>query len=158
MNKFAWFMIIACASMFLLSAGKVDAQNRVPFDAGNKRPFLNENIKSGELKRMEPDLWREITKNDIVSDLTPEQRSAIKDLITAKDKQLIQINNQLNEKKAYLRTLETSDNADLKSIDKTIDEIGALLVSQMKTEAECRQKIRSLLTEDQRIEFDLKSL
>jgi Spy/CpxP family protein refolding chaperone len=99
-----------------------------------------------------------LLSEEFISDLTPQQYAEIKELILNKNKILIQTENELNEKKALLKTLETSDNPNMKSIDKLIEEIGSLIVTQMRANAECTQKIRSLLTEEQRVEFDMKIL
>ena len=131
-------------AVLCLFATSINAQEIIPIEGNSKRPFLNENIKRGEL-----------LKPDFVSDMTPEQRSAIKELILVKNKQITQLDNRLNEKQSQLQTLELSDKPKLKSINKIIDEIGKLIVARMKTEAAYKQKIRNLLTEKQRTEFDL---
>ena len=137
-------IVISIIAILCLFASSMHAQEIVPFGGNSKQPFLNENIKQREVL------------NFFVPDMTPEQRMEIEALILAKNKQIIQLDNRLNEKQTQLQTLESSAKPNLKSINKIIDEIGKLFVSRMKTEAACTQKIRSLLTEKQRIEFDLK--
>ncbi len=141
--------------VFISGLSLVNAQERIPFDSNDKRPVLNENIRQSDLLRLKPQLLERASQNDIVSDLTPEQKSKISDLILERDKQLLQAKNMLAEKEARLKTLESSDDVNMKSINKTIDEIGALIIKQMKTKAEYKQKIRQILTEKQRVEFDL---
>lgn len=139
-----------------LCAAIINAQELVPFGGNSKRPFLNENTKRGEMLRAA--FAEQPIECFGISDLTPEQHAAIKESVLAKNKKVIQLNNQLNEKQAQLQSLESSDKSDLKSINKVIDEIGALIASRMKAEAECKQKIRSVLSEEQRVEFDLKQM
>lgn len=91
-----------------------------------------------------------------VADISAEQNEQLKALQTEKQKKLNQLHNQLDEKKAQQRTLEAADKPDMKAINKLIDEQTTLLGSKMKTEAEYKQKIRSTLTEEQRVEFDSK--
>jgi len=147
--------IVTSIMVLCLLAVNINAQELIPFGGNGRRPVLNENIKRGDMLRLGSALAEHQVLGCVVSDLTSEQLSAIKELVLAKDKQMIQIKNRLNEKKAQLITLESSDKPDLKSINKTIDEIGALIVSRIKAEAECKQKIRNILTEEQRVEFDL---
>jgi Spy/CpxP family protein refolding chaperone len=45
----------------------------------------------------------------------------------------------------------------MKDINKAIDEIAAAQAQEMKTMAASRQKIRSLLTEEQRVHFDART-
>ena len=150
--------IVTYITVLCLFAANINAQDLIPFGGNNRRPFLNDNIKREEMLRLGSAFAERQILGCLVSDITPEQHSTIKELVLAKDKQMIQLNNQLKEKKAQLKTLESSDKPDLKSIHKTIDEIGALIVSRMKAEAECKQKIRNILTEEQRVEFDLGQL
>ncbi|MDD5572129.1 MAG: periplasmic heavy metal sensor [Bacteroidales bacterium] len=88
--------------------------------------------------------------------LTPEQKTKMKDLKVAKMKETLPIKNQLGEKKAHLRTLSTSAKPDMIEINKTIDEIGALHTQLMKKNAAHQQEVRKILTDDQRIIFDLR--
>ena len=148
--------IVISMAVLCLFATNMNAQEIVPFGGNGKRPFLNENIKRADLLRLGSSFSEQLINDYSVSDMTPEQYSAIKELVLSKNKRVLQLNNQLNEKQAQLQTLESSEKPDLKSINKIIDEIGTLIVSRMKTEAECKQKVRNVLTDEQRIEFDLK--
>ena len=91
-----------------------------------------------------------------IADLTDDQISKIKDIRLNEQKQSMQLQNQISEKNAKLRTLETADKADLKEINKVIDETMKLQGDAKKLQAESKQKIRTLLTEEQRIQFDSK--
>lgn len=86
--------------------------------------------------------------------LTEEQQEQVKAQKIKSEKQILALENQIREKKARLRTLETADKADLKAINSTIEEIGKLKMEKEKIEAADRQFIRSMLTEEQRLMFD----
>lgn len=86
--------------------------------------------------------------------LDDQQRENIKKIRMDQMKERTQISNQLKEKRAKLEVLQTADKADMKEINKVIDEIAALQAAEMKAQAAARQKIRNILTEEQRIIFD----
>ena len=92
----------------------------------------------------------------VIPDLTDEQKDQMQEIRLSTQKSLLPIKNELGENRAKLRTLTTADNPDMKAIDKLIDENGQLMASMMKIQASNHQKVRSLLTEDQRIVFDSK--
>ena len=70
---------------------------------------------------------------------------------------MIQLENQLAEKRAQLKTLEQVDKPDMKAINSKIDEISALQNKRMKASAANRAKVRSLLTDEQRVMFDSRA-
>ena len=86
-----------------------------------------------------------------------DRRNEIEKVRASEAEQLSALKNQLHEKKVRLRTLETEDKADMKEIYKAIDEIAKISASIMKIKAENVQKIRALLTDEQRLLFDLTS-
>ena len=86
--------------------------------------------------------------------LNEEQREEMKKIRTEQLKERTQTRNLLREKRARLELLQTSDKPDMKEINKVIDEIAAVQAQAMKAKAADRQKIRSLLTEEQRVYFD----
>ena len=92
-----------------------------------------------------------------IPDLTEDQKKKIKDLKTPLHKEILPLKNQLAEKKAHLKTLQTADKADLKSINTTIDEMTQLQSQIMKKRAAHTQAVRALLTDEQRIAFDMKA-
>ncbi len=85
---------------------------------------------------------------------TEEQKTAMKSLRFEIEKEMLQIHNQLGEKKAQLKTLQQVDKPDMKSINSKIDEITALQNKAMKLKAANHAKVRALLTDEQRLEFD----
>jgi Spy/CpxP family protein refolding chaperone len=90
-----------------------------------------------------------------IPDLTDDQTAKIKKIKTAYLKDVMQLKNQLAEKKAHQRTLMTVDKPDVAAIDKTIDEIGALKIEMMKKEAKHKVAVRALLTDEQKLAFDM---
>jgi len=89
--------------------------------------------------------------------LSDQQREELKKIRTEQLKERTKTRNLLNEKRAKLETLQTADKPDMKEINKVIDEIAAIQAQQMKAQAAARQKIRSLLTEEQRAYYDARS-
>jgi len=88
---------------------------------------------------------------------TPEQQKQMAAFKLNLQKEMIQFDNQLNEKRAQLKTLQQVDKPDMKSIYSKIDEITALQNKKMKASATHQNNVRSILTEEQRIKFDMNS-
>ncbi len=89
-----------------------------------------------------------------ITDLTDVQKQKIDELCLAHKKDMTGTKNQIDEKRAHLKTLQAADKADMTAINKTIDEISALNAEQMKKGAAAKQSIRALLTDNQKIIFD----
>jgi len=89
-----------------------------------------------------------------IPDLNDQQKEQIKKERTVFMSDILPIKNQLKEKQAHLNTLQTAKNVDMKAVNKTIDEISALRTDIIKRRALFRQKIRSTLTDEQRIYYD----
>ncbi len=89
-------------------------------------------------------------------DLTAEQQEQIDQLYLENQKEMLPLKNELREKKARLRTLNTSANYDKNAVNSLIDEIGELRTNMTKKRTAHRQEIRSLLTDEQRIIFDTR--
>ncbi len=68
---------------------------------------------------------------------------------------MLPLRNQIREKNARLSTLTTSENYDKDKVNALVKEIGDLRTQMMMTKVEHRQEIRSLLNEEQQINFDL---
>ena len=90
-----------------------------------------------------------------IPDLSDEQEEKIKDLRTLHMKEVMPLKNILNEKRAHIKTISTGDNADINKIYAAIDEIGKLRTDIQKKGAKHRQDIRNVLTDDQRVFFDM---
>ena len=87
---------------------------------------------------------------------TPDQQQKMDALKLNLQKETLQINNELNEKKAQLKTLQQIEKPNMKDVNSKIDEISALMNKKMKIMASHRNSVRSLLTEEQRVQFDLR--
>jgi Spy/CpxP family protein refolding chaperone len=94
----------------------------------------------------------------MIPNLTEEQKAKIKEFRLAHFKEAKTFRNELGELKAKQRTLTTADKADLKAINANIDEITKVLGQLMKSKAQLNQQIRSLLTDEQRIFFDIHGM
>ncbi len=88
--------------------------------------------------------------------LNDGQREEIRKIRLEQLKESTQTSSLLKEKRARLETLQTADKPDTKEINKVIDEIALMQAKEMKAQAAVRQKIRSLLTEEQRTLFDAR--
>ncbi len=89
--------------------------------------------------------------------MTAEQQESIKSINLEFRKELNEINNLLGEKRAQLRILVHKDNADMRAVNKKIDEISALQARKLKATTEKLVKTRALLTDEQKVMFDSRS-
>lgn len=89
-------------------------------------------------------------------DLTADQQEQVDQLYLENQKEMLPLRNDLREKQARLRTLNTAANYDQNAVNSLIDEIGEVRTDMMKKRAGHRQEIRSLLTDEQRIIFDTR--
>ena len=87
--------------------------------------------------------------------LTEDQKKQMEAKKLVLQKEMMQLDNLIGEKKAKLRTLETADKADLAAINTTIDEMMQLKAEKMKKHAAHRQDIRKILNDEQRMIFDM---
>ncbi len=92
-----------------------------------------------------------------IPDLTDTQKEKIKAERTKNMKGMLPLKNTLNEKQAHLKTISTAEKVDMNQVNKTIDEIGTIKTTMMKKRAAHKQIIRNILTEDQRVMFDMHS-
>lgn len=90
----------------------------------------------------------------MIPNLSQEQQDQIKKLRLEMSKEITATRNQIAEKRARLNTLQATDNADVKAINKTIDEIASLQAQQMKAKSNFHVKTRALLNDEQKVEFD----
>jgi Spy/CpxP family protein refolding chaperone len=89
-------------------------------------------------------------------DLSEEQRKKMKEIHMKSGKEIMTLKNQAMEKKAHLKTLTTADKPDMNEINKTIDEMSALNAQIMKKKTAAKMEVRGLLTDEQRLQFDMK--
>jgi len=86
--------------------------------------------------------------------LTADQQTKMESLRTKHLKEVSPLRNELAEKRAHLKTLESVDKPDMTAINKTIDEISALQSKMMKLRASHRIEVSSILTDDQKVYFN----
>jgi len=90
----------------------------------------------------------------MLPDLTDAQKEKIEALRTQHMKDAMVLRNQIAEKRAKLNTLRIADKPNTNEINKIIDEIGSLRTKMMKMGESHRQKVRALLTDEQKVMFD----
>ena len=91
-----------------------------------------------------------------IPDLTDAQKTEIKTLRTAHRKEVQQVKNQMDIKRAELKALQTVENPDMAAINKKIEERSALRTDLEKKSAAHKQAVRKVLTEEQRVVYDSK--
>lgn len=91
-------------------------------------------------------------------ELTQEQKDQIQPLRIAHQKERVLLKARLREKTAHLKVLSLADNPDMNQINQTIDQITGLRNQMMKAQAAHNQKIRALLSDQQRTVFDSRRL
>jgi len=89
-----------------------------------------------------------------IPDLTDAQKSKIEVLRTKQLKEATTHKTLMAEKRANLNTLRIADKPDMKKINSTIDEMGALRTKHLKSREAHRQAVRALLTDKQKVYFD----
>ena len=90
-------------------------------------------------------------------DLSDEQKSQIKEIHLGVQKEILPMQNQLNENRARMKTLTTSEDPNMDEINNLIDQSSGIRADMQKIRASAHQEVRKLLTEDQRVMFDSRS-
>jgi len=94
--------------------------------------------------------------NSKIPNLTEQQEAQIKTLRIVHMKKVQDLKNLIDVKNAELKVLQTANKPDLSAINKKIDEKASLKTELEKERAAFRQKIRALLTDEQKVVFDSK--
>ncbi len=89
-----------------------------------------------------------------IPDLSEKQKSQVMDLRTDHLKKMQNFWNNINEKQAKLRILETSDTPEKENINKLVEEIGETKMAMHKEKVSHRLEVRNLLSADQKVYFD----
>lgn len=145
---------LQCIFILVLLAGmSASLKAQEPLPRMDKHPVLIDDIRKIDFELDRPGC---LVVGIPVSNLSKEQVVQLQALQTKKQKKLNELNNQLAEKQAKQRTLESADKPPIKAIYKVIDEQIALLGKIMKLKAEYKQDVRSVLTDEQRVEFDAR--
>lgn len=87
--------------------------------------------------------------------LSEDQKTKIKSIRINHQKEMMKLRAKKQELQAHLNVLRTADVADMKAINATIDEITQNQNQMMKSQESFIQQIRVLLTDEQRVEFDM---
>jgi len=125
---------IIITALFIFFAAGISAQeNQIHQKNKNEKSFMN------------------------IPDLTDTQKEQIKEMRTEHMKEVMPLKNELKEKEARLQTVSTGDNADLNNIYSVIDEISIIKTDLAKKRAAFKFEVRKVLTEDQRVYFDMHS-
>ena len=94
----------------------------------------------------------------MIPNLTDEQKTQIQELRVDQMKEMTSFRNDLMEKRARLRTLETKDNPEMSAINAVIEEMGDIRTNRHKASAQHRQQVREILTEEQRVIYDARMM
>jgi Spy/CpxP family protein refolding chaperone len=90
-----------------------------------------------------------------IKDLTADQQKQIDALKLNLVKESISIKNQIEEKKAHVKTISTGDNVDMAAVNKALDELFALKAEIAKKHEAFQQDVRKILTAEQKVMFDI---
>lgn len=90
----------------------------------------------------------------VIDNLSPDQQAKIVEIRTARQETREQYRTQMDELRTRKRSLQTQANPDMNAINQVIDQMTALRGEMMKNSNEHHQQIRSILTEEQRAQFD----
>ena len=93
-------------------------------------------------------------QNEVLNKLTPAQIEEVKALKISMMKETLPLKNQIKEKKAHLKTLQSAQNPDMLAIQATIDDIHKVKAKVSKRKEQMFQELRKVLTKDQRVYFD----
>ncbi|QSE97657.1 Spy/CpxP family protein refolding chaperone [Fulvivirga lutea] len=86
-----------------------------------------------------------------IPDLTEEQESKMKELRIAFKDEIRPIENELNEKRAKLKTLTEEENVDRKKVMELVEEMGELKTKLDKREVNHRLDVKQILTKEQQL-------
>ncbi len=92
-----------------------------------------------------------------IPDLTPEQQSEIEALRTGQLARATAHRAQMAEHRARHQSLSMAQSPDMEQINSNIDQMANIRSEHMKSNAEHKQQIRRLLTDEQRVYFDSRS-
>jgi Spy/CpxP family protein refolding chaperone len=86
-----------------------------------------------------------------IPNLTAEQKTKIESLKVKQFKEVLPLKNELAEKKAHLKTLESVEKVDRDAVNKTVDEITALQGKMFKLKVNHKLDFASILTDEQKV-------
>ena len=89
-------------------------------------------------------------------DLTEDQKAEVKEIHLAKMKENQPMKDELKINRAKINALANNDNPDMKEIVSLIEANSVIITSMQVKQIESRIKIRSLLTDDQKVIYDAR--
>ena len=89
-----------------------------------------------------------------IPDLTDQQKEQIQSIVLKNHETMIPLRNQMQEKRARLRTFSTGNTIDQDAADEVIEELGSLRIEMMKQRFDTRMKVRALLNDEQKVWLD----
>lgn len=98
--------------------------------------------------------FRQAGIENILSDLTEDQKSALEELRTEHYRQMKDFRNQMGEIRAKQRTIMSEYEIDDKAASRLIDQKTELMNEQMKTMIAHRSAVNQILTEDQLLQLE----
>ncbi|MEX0986225.1 MAG: Spy/CpxP family protein refolding chaperone [Bacteroidales bacterium] len=91
---------------------------------------------------------------NIIADLTEDQKAALTELRTEHYRQMKDFRNQMGEVKAKERTIMSQHKIDTKAAEKLIDQKTDLTNKQMKVRLAHRAAVKEILTEEQLLQLE----
>ena len=119
--------------------------------------FLTGSVQTFAQKKSDCDGHKKGGIENKIPDLTDKQKEDINKIELDYKKAVLPVTNELREKRAKLKTLQSAETPDTKAIEGLIDDMGKLRTDLQKLRSKKHQDIRNLLTEDQKIVFDTKA-
>jgi len=155
MKKMKLFATVAIVAAALTTTTDVFAQR------GMGRGYANNAVGQGRYyanrnAAVANDANRPYYWGECILDLTPEQNEKITELRTNHLQDLTQLHNELNVKRAQLRSLQVTANPSLDEINKVIDEMGAIRTKIQKRSAAHRASVADLLTDEQKAMYNTR--
>ncbi|NPA35412.1 MAG: periplasmic heavy metal sensor [Chlorobi bacterium] len=148
MKKLRYFPVIVMLGLLIFLTSSTEPVSNQNDFAGRRSAQFQRGMQRGLNNGMNLQLF---------STLTQEQKDQLEKIRTSQMKKVLPLRNQINEKKARLRTLTTGDNIDTKAAEKVLAEIENLKTDIAKQRMRTRLDIRNVLTDEQKIMFDARS-
>jgi len=107
-----------------------------------------------QMKKMRANQGQQHQRMLTMLELSEVQREQIQEIRLNGQKGMLPLRNALQEKRARLRTLNTSEDYNKEAINEVVAEIGELRTAMLTMRMAHRQQVREILTDEQRIKFD----
>jgi len=119
------------------------------------QPLINKDVRI--IRGIQPGMQMKENHEVLVKalNLTDEQKASFKKIMLAMHKEILPVRNEIGEAQAHQKTLMSADKPDLAAINKNIDKIGGLKIEIAKISVKHRLEMRNLLTDEQRVRFDM---